>query len=354
MRWEILPFEKEIIQNRNYLKKEYPELFFARAHTNMLALKKYASSLKAQGKKFEYWDNPEVYPVSDETFARFILVNGAINFFYWLHRNPYGIKKFTVEHRFDGGGKTFSGAFAMDKCFLRALNQSDITADWLEQHFESLETARHFFNGINEIPMLEQRFWNMREMIDVLRSKFQGDPKNVYEEAGWDAARLVALLVSRFSNSFGGDVSNLNLVYPPKYQMLVFPFYKLAKLVPTLYQGRAMKPGSKLRQLSGMESIVAICDYDVPKALRYNNVLVFSEDLAKKIDTEQIIHRHSLEELAFRAEHTFANYLIFKEINKGLDQDHPDFWNIANLDPPEWFSGRNSPNPHPRVPTPAY
>ncbi|MDO8522950.1 MAG: queuosine salvage family protein [bacterium] len=343
-----LPCDQEVVKNWRKLQKKWPETLASRVHISDEALNKYVLWLKLQGKKIEHWTIPGLYPASDTAFARWVIVTGAINFAYWLPEFP---KKFEVENP---GGKNFSGAFAMDRCFLRAFGELPITAELLEPHFENLETARKFFCGVTDIPFLEWRFWNIRELIDVLKTKFAGDPINIYEEAGWDAARLVTLLVHRFPTSFGGDVSVMNTYFPPLDEAYIFRFYKLAKLAPVLYQGRAKKEGSTLKELSNIGQIAAIADYEIPKAKRHQGVLVYNSKLAAKVDSGAVIHRHSLDEIAIRAADTVTNYEILERLNEGLFLDHPAYWTILPLDLIEWISGRDSKQPHHRTPTSAY
>ena len=341
-----LPHEAEIIKNYEYLEKYLPKLLGERVRIDERALGNYAFSLGLRKKVVEHWTIPGMYPLDDMAFARFIFWTGLVNFAYWLDGNPEGRKKFEFENP---NGKPFSGAFALDKCFYRAFGERAITSDMIEPHFESMEKARIFFKGLCDIPFLEWRYWNMREALDVLKKHFNKDPINIYEEARWDVKKLVALLVLRFPLAFGGGVTTLNLYNTsPKasgHKILSFPFYKLAKLLPVLYQGRALRPGSSLSKLVNTETIVAICDYEVPKALRHAGVLVYGEELAQKVDTEKVIHRHSLDELAIRAANTVANYEILKRLEN---------WDIVALDFAQWSSGKASAKPHHRTPTPAY
>lgn len=337
---DILPYEAEIIKNHEYLEKHIPKLLGDLVKIDKRALVDYAFSLSLKQKVAEHWTIPGIYPQDDKAFARFVFWTGLVNFAYWLDGNPGGRKKFEFENP---GGKPFSGAFALDKCFYRAFGERAITSDMIEPLFESMEKARDFFKGLCDIPFLEWRYWNMREAFDVLKKHFGGDPINIYEEANWDVKKLVALLVLRFPLAFGGDVTTLNSYHPHK--ILSFPFYKLAKLLPVLYQGRALKPGSSLKKLANIETIVAVCDYEVPKALRHAGVLVYGEELAQRVDEEKAIHRHSLGELAIRVYNTVANYEILQRLEN---------WDIVALDFAQWSSGKNSQKPHHRTPTPAY
>lgn len=345
-----LPCDQEVIKNWEKLKMRKPHPLISCVQISEPAIDEYVAFLKKRGKKYEHWTVPGIYPQSDESFARWVIVTGAVNFAEWIPWMPF--KKFEVEN--PEGPKPHGGAFALMKCFYRAFGEVPITASILEPYFENLETAKTFFRGVTDISFLEWRFWNIRELIDVLKSKFAGDPINIFEEAKWDAASMVSLLAHRFPTSFGGDVSVMNRVFAPGDEAYTFRFYKLAKLAPVLYQGRAMEPGNRLKKLSNVDMLTAICDYEIPKAKRHKNILIYHPELAAKIDSGQIIHRHSSEELAIRAADTVSNFKILEKLNEGLFPEHPQYWTIVPLDLTLWESGRDSPKPHHRTPTPAY
>lgn len=300
----------------------------------------YVSNLKKRGKTLEHWTMPGLYPENDDNFARYAIVTSAVNFAFWLPEDPR--RKYEVAN--PSGAKPYSGAFGMQRRFYEVFGDTPMTAERLEPHFRTMEATREFFRGVTDLPFLEWRHWNMQEIIKVLKEKFDGDPLNIYKAAQYDVPLLIHILVSNFPTAFGSDVSCPSF-FPGQYGMFTFPFYKRAKLAAVLYQGRALKAGSKLRQLSRINSIIAIQDYEVPKSLRANGLLVYGEELARKVDRHQIIWPHSVEEVLIRTAVTVVNYKILQIL--------PD-WDIIPLDFTEWSDGRNLPLPHHLTPTSAY
>lgn len=308
---------------------------------------RYARELKSDGKKLDHWRILGVTPQDDLAFARSNIVESAINFCYWLPDDPD--KKFTIENELDLW-RPYRGALAMSRCFYRVLGETPILSYHLKRHFCSLEKTKEFFRGRYEIPMLENRYWLMREVIDVLDSDFKGDPLRVYEESEWDAVKLVCLLARKFPNSFGSDVSRIYL----DGGEAEIRFYKKAKLVAVLYQGRALEKGSRLKPLSNMREILAVEDYQVPRVLRHKGILVYSDELSEGIASRRIIYPHSMKEIEIRLSLSPANYYMLEELNQGLGSDHPDYWDIVPLDALEWKNGRGIKTTHHLTPTAAY
>src|SRR3972149_6205069 len=166
----------------------------------------YARELKKKGKRVEHWHFPGVHPKDDCAFAALSLVSSAVNFCFPIFDNPSD--KYTVENSEDPS-RPFRGAIAMQRCFSRQFGNKPVTARALAPHFAAFSKTAEFFRGTNIIPLLELRHWIMQEVIEVLDERFYGNPMHVYEEAQWNAPRLVDLLVQEFPQAFGDDMGLL-------------------------------------------------------------------------------------------------------------------------------------------------
>jgi len=342
---------REIVDNWKIMEKNRLNKFVS---VDKDAAQRYAHELKARGKKIEHWHFPQVHPEDDFAFASVELVNSALNFCYPIFENPND--KFSVENPKDQQ-KPFRGAIGMQHCFYRAFGENRVTAELLKPRFAALSKTAEFFKGTNQIPLLEHRHWIMQEVISVLKEKFGGDPLHIYEEADWDAVLLVDILTAEFPQAFGDDISRLPApAQGPDlgFTELEFRFFKKAKLAALLYQGRALEKGSNLKPLRSMSQIIAVEDYQVPKWLQWKKVLIYSDVLREHIRQQKIIHRHSQMEIEIRAPQPVANSIMLEELNRGIEPDHPDYWDILPLDAAEWFDGRKIEFPHHLTPTTAY
>ena len=307
------------------------------------AIDVYVEELRKKQQVVCHWDFANIHPKNDNAFASFALVTSAVNFCYTLLENPQ--HRFTVQD-----DELFHGAMAMFRCFFRCFAENSITADKLQSQFEVLENTKQFFQGVNNIPLLEERHWIMREVYEVLQDKFSGNPLHVYEEASWDAVKLVDVLAKSFPVAFGSDVSTLHFAN----ESFTFPFFKKAKLVALLYQGRALKPQSKLKTLQNIHELIAVEDYRVPQFLHHIGILQYNSQLKEKIAQQKILlPQHSME-LEIRAATTVANSQILRKLNQEKSPDDRDYWNIIHLDYQEWFGGQQVTFPHHLTPTTTY
>jgi nitric oxide synthase oxygenase domain/subunit len=76
-------------------------------------------------------------------------------------------------------------------------------------------------------------------------------------------------------------------------------------------------------------------DYQVPKILRHFNCINYSDKLAKKIDNNQLIERHGLEEIQIRA----ATVIACTKLQTKLG------WTIADVDTYLWTKRKESDRP---------
>lgn len=303
----------------------------------------YVNKLKVLEKKQVHWDFECIHPYDDFAFARFALVTSAVNFCYKAPDDP--TYTFTVKE----GDKNYKGAMAMFRCFFRAFENENITSKNLQDVFRNLSSTKLFFSGLEPIPMLEQRYWIIRELITVLEDKYDNDPINIYEESNWDAIQLIDNLSQDFPLSFQ-DVSFLSV----DNNYLMFPFFKKAKLALLLYKGRSTKQNSQLKPLTNFHQIIAVEDYRVPQYLHHIGILEYTKKLESIIQNQKIIFPHQQMEIEIRAATTFANKLILEKLNRDLSSSDKKYWHIANLDAHEWFGAQSVDFPHHITPTTAY
>ncbi|OHA06064.1 MAG: hypothetical protein A3B29_05335 [Candidatus Sungbacteria bacterium RIFCSPLOWO2_01_FULL_51_34] len=317
-----------------------------------------AQKLKAAGKIIPHWDTPYLHPTDDMAFATHAIPACMLDFNFWMLHAPDEV--FTVNNMYEEPPH-FPGSFAKDYCFWRAFLGGPVTASGLCMHFDSLHATEHFFRGVNRIPFVEERMLMMQEYGSVLEHRFRGGALHIYEEAEWDAAHLVELLVAAFPYGFGRDTTLLSV---PRSDWecahlgghfftgdrggpaLTFSFHKRAKLAALAYQGRALKRGSRLKPLSRMREIVAVPDFHVARFLHAEGVLVYAPELLGAITARKFLWPGSQSEVEIRASITEANFALLRELN-GEDVSSPsDLWDIVPLDAAEWFGGKNVSFPH--------
>jgi hypothetical protein len=128
----------------------------------------------------------------------------------------------------------------------------------------------------------------LNDMGHFLSNGYGGDPTGPIDAAGGSAGRLAELLAEM---PLYRDVS--------QYDGLEVPFFKRAQLtsadLAAVFDGRGY---GKFRDL---DQLTIFADNLVPHVLRRLGVLVYTPELAERIDAEQRLEAGSLEEIEIRA-----------------------------------------------------
>ena len=280
-----------------------------RVYINEERIENFARKLFREKFETPAWREP-VFPENFVDFMKFILIANAINFCF---TDPWTKRKFQINY----AGTLWRGSMAMAACLKRALDEGRplFNANYLENlTMEEIENIfRHNWDE-NEQPMtlLNERVMILKEIGESLNKHFGGSFLAIYEISGFRAFNggkgLVELLIKYFP-SFN-DVSVLE-------HGRTIQFQKRAQLLVMVYQGRA-EDTSRERQLPLIEDaddLGPIADYAVPAALEDAGILVYSQELKRKITAGEMILRNSREEIEIRAQTVYAMLKLMKEIN---------------------------------------
>lgn len=287
---------------------------------------------KVKGKELPIpaWDFYPVQPKANcglEEWVNFVCWVNTVNFAFTNFEPPFA--KFTVEYP---AWINWSGAFAMQACFMRALKEGEpiFDADYMKDI--SLVDAAHLFRAIDEdhqIPMLAERQMIFHQVAEILLKRYEGNWLNLFHLAGWRA--------------FGGFgvVDQLTAAFFSfqdlrRYKKHGLMFQKRAQLLAMMYQGRAVNSEGRFPLLKDADDIGPIADYEVPKALKFLGVLEYSPLL------EEIIREHYV----FLAGHPYEveNRLAMSYAMAGLCEGAGI--NMAQADFHIWNLGRQSQEPH--------
>lgn len=214
--------------------------------------------------------------------ANYVLVLDALNFCFWA--DP-GQTRWEVEYQ----GQRFNGYKALSTALRRAVEEGVplLEADWLAQ--VTPEQMAHVLRGVGEIPMMEQRVANAREVGQVLAARWEGRFESMARAAGGSAVELV-LLVERELGSFR-DVA--------RYRGQEVRLLKRAQILVVDLFGtfHGQGPGA----LTGLEQLTAFADYKIPQILRTLGTLVYSDELAALVDSRTELPAGSEKEVEIRA-----------------------------------------------------
>ncbi len=272
----------------------------------------------------------ELSALSETERLHFLLVFNSVNYSYW------GDPKWTISWK----GVEYDGAWGMIAALGRALSESRPVLDPSYLVRLSEVDLGHIFRGNVTIPLFSERLEAMREVGEVLEKRFDGSFDAAMDESGRDAVALVDLIVTAFP-AFADRAVFLGreVIFNKRAQLLVSDIYHL-------FGGRG--PGA----MNGIGRLTAFADYKIPQVLRSRGLLVFSDELARRVDRMDPIPPESREEVEIRANTVMA----VEALKENLLDNHPDITS-ADVNDHLWLMGQDKGNishPYHRTRTTAY
>lgn len=237
---------------------------------------------------FEYRPCPKI----EDEIDRWFLAD-AMAYCFWGYPT-----KWTTEYE----GKKIDGWWALLAAFQRAIEAGTplLDGDFLV-HLDQTK-AQSLFAGSPAIPLFQDRIQDFNQIGAELVNNYGGRFHNYLSVAPKDATDFIIDLSDKFPTFY--DVSSFK--GQPVY------FYKKAQLLAhDLSVGFA---GSKYVHRTGLDFLTGEADYKVPALLRQLEILMYSVDLARSVDTHQILESNSAEEIEIRANMLWACHLIVEKL----------------------------------------
>eukprot|EP00892_Ulva_mutabilis_P007559 jgi/Ulvmu1/5175/UM021_0192.1 len=192
----------------------------------------------------------------------------------------------------------------------------------------SVENVRQMFRGASVVPLEEERARLLREVGQVLQSKFSGKVSNLIRKASHSAVHLVTLIAESFPGFRDHAVYNGRQVF----------FYKRAQIfvadVYGAFQGRGFG------YFRDIDELTMFADYRIPVVLRKLGILQLSSSLASKIQQHTLLASGSEEECELRAASIQAVNVMVQVLKE--TQDPKLCPNAVQLDWWLWSTGESS------------
>ncbi len=238
-----------------------------------------------------------------------ILTEDAANFCFWAEQDKL---KWTVEWPI---GTFQDGWYALVACFRRALAEGTPILDAGYLRTLTLAQVKHFFRSSNEavIPLLEERLANLREVGEVLTSRFHGSFTHWLSTTDYSAPNVVHRLATDFPSFRDVSVHTGQPVY----------FYKRAQ-----WGAHALSYISGLT-ITQLDQLAAFADYKLPQILRQFGVFSYAPQLAKLIDTYTLIPSGSPAELEIRAATVWAVELLHQRLGISAADVDNALWHLS-------------------------
>lgn len=240
------------------------------------------------------WRDPFIYPWDNEAAADFFLLFNTINFAFWAKGET---EKWNTEYK----GRKLDGAYGLMGALTRALEEGVPLLDGAFLREMTEESLREILGGSGELVLFYERVQILREVGQVLVSRYGGSFAGLRKAAGKSAPGLARLLISEFP-SFN-DVCWMNGAE--------IKFYKRAQLAPAMIYQRFQGEGAG--DFIDIDDLTVFADYKLPQVLRRLGILEYHPDLAGKVDSRVLIPKCSREEVEIRASTIRACELIIEE-----------------------------------------
>ncbi len=253
-----------------------------------------AARWAAAGWKLPPWYADLHFNDGTERTLNWMLLVDAMNFCFW---GEPGQPRWAVEYK----GARYNGYMAEAASLMRALDDGFPVYDAAYLADLSETDLRHIFRpapGTPEIPLFQERLANGREVGRVLLERYDGQFARAVEAAGHNAVALARRIIEDFP-SFR-DVST--------YAGAEVRFYKRAQICVADVSGTF--GGESWGKLSDLDQLTIFADYKLPQVLRHEGILVYSADLAERIDRLDLLPPGSQAEVEIRAMTIWAGELL--------------------------------------------
>ena len=156
------------------------------------------------------------------------------------------------------------------------------------------------------LQFMKERWRFIKNLGEVILKEFDGSILNLISSSNREVKNLINKLTTRFE-AFQDTSQYLGkeIFFLKKAQVLIGDIFYVGKI-------------KGITLVKDPQNISACADYRLPQVLRHFNVLKYSKELAKKVDSEDEISKNSNLEIEIRANTIWASHLLGKILRKKL------------------------------------
>jgi Queuosine salvage protein len=277
--FEVLDTARRVAENSSRVRID-PESIVRFIHS-ILARKPYQP----------VWDSAHHFQGEEEEMVAYLFVLDTLNFCFWPMP---GRLRWEVFY----GSRFYSGYYALALALKKALESGSPLTQAQFLACVSGSQLEEVLQGHGELQLMDHRLENLRELGRVLLERFEGQVNRVIAEADGSSVRLVRILAENFS-SFN-DVA--------RYENKKIYFFKRAQLLVSDIHGALQGKGRG--HFHDLEQLTAFADYKLPQVLRQLGILMYTAELAEKVDRMILLEPGGQEEVEIRANTIWAVELI--------------------------------------------
>lgn len=249
----------------------------------------------------------DIYGMSTKDIVNFLLIYDAIDFSFW------GDPKWTIVVN----GKELDGGIALLHCIYNLFKDKDSIDVYKQLEAMSLEEFKNILKGNGEIPLLEERYKIVRNIVKVVNKKMEGNFYNYVKNINDDQV-LFNIIIENFKNF--EDIRT--------YQGRIIYFYKLAQLLTS-----DILHVIKIKECKEVDysNLLGCADYKIPQVMQAFGILKYDEELMSLLDSKTEIKENSEYEVEIRASMLVVINYIWERVSRMIDRiDINDFiWSLG-------------------------
>lgn len=285
---------KYVVDNSNYVKINYDKI------------DDFINNLKDT--KYVHWKEDTNLNLSEKELILLVFIIESMNFCFW--KKP----KWKIEYN----NELITGSNALFYSVIKEVenNSNFLNIDYLNNL--DFNSFKDIFKGEEECPLIEKRYNNFKETVSYIKNNdFYNELFNIKSDL-----ELRSYIVNNFSHFKDESI----------YKGKTIGFYKRATLlVNDLYNvSNTIK-----NNINNVDNLTGCADYAIPRIFRDYELLVYSDELANMIDSEELIEHDSEMEIEIRANMLYIIELIKDKLNNKI--------NSVELDSIIWDMGHRIP-----------
>ena len=257
--------------------------------------------------QYIHWSEDINLDLNEKEWILLVFIIESMNFCFW--KKP----KWKITYN----NELISGSNALFYSVIKKVEEDKnfLNIEYLDNI--SFDEFKNIFKGEEECPLIENRFNNFKETITYIKNHdFYNELFNIKTDI-----ELRSYIVDNFSHFKDESI----------YKGKVIHFYKRATLlVNDLYRiSNTIK-----NNIGNVDNLTGCADYAIPRIFRDYGLLVYNEELAKLIDSEELIAHDSEMEIEIRANMLYLIELIKNKLN-GINSIELDsiIWNMGHRIP---------------------